>query len=77
MRLTLAVLAVTAGACGIALGGELSGDESNTGLDPILARIKKTRTVRVGYREASLPFSFVDRVGPADRLRHRVVWGDC
>jgi glutamate/aspartate transport system substrate-binding protein len=63
MRLTLAVLAVTAGACGIALGGELSGDESNTGLDPILARIKKTRTVRVGYREASLPFSFLDRSG--------------
>lgn len=63
MRLTLAVLAVAAGACGIALGGELSGDESDIGLDPILSRIKKTRTVRVGYREASLPFSFLDRSG--------------
>jgi glutamate/aspartate transport system substrate-binding protein len=63
MRLTLAVLAATACACGIALGGDLSGDESDTGLDPILSRIKKTRTVRVGYREASLPFSFLDRSG--------------
>jgi glutamate/aspartate transport system substrate-binding protein len=63
MRLTLAVLAVTAAACGIALGGELSGDDSDSGLDPILSRIKKTRTVRVGYREASLPFSFLDRYG--------------
>src|SRR6516225_11329156 len=63
MRLTLAVLAVAAGTLGVALAGELSGDESDTGLDPILSNIKKTRTVRVGYREASLPFSFLDRSG--------------
>src|SRR4249920_1342786 len=28
-----------------------------------LARIKKTRTVRLGYRDASIPFSYLDRAG--------------
>src|SRR5262249_41649580 len=28
-----------------------------------LARIKKTGTVRIGYRDASIPFSFLDRAG--------------
>jgi glutamate/aspartate transport system substrate-binding protein len=28
-----------------------------------LARIKKTRTVRIGYRDASIPFSYLDRSG--------------
>jgi glutamate/aspartate transport system substrate-binding protein len=31
------------------------------GLSPTLAAIKKNRTVRLGYREASLPFSFLDQ----------------
>jgi glutamate/aspartate transport system substrate-binding protein len=31
------------------------------GLSPTLARIKATHTVRLGYREASLPFSFMDQ----------------
>ena len=28
-----------------------------------LARVKKTGVVRIGYREASIPFSFLDRSG--------------
>ena len=31
------------------------------GLSPTLANIKATHTVRLGYREASLPFSFLDQ----------------
>ncbi len=31
------------------------------GLDPTLAAIKQTHTVRLGYREASIPFSFLDQ----------------
>ena len=31
------------------------------GLSPTLATIKKTHTVRLGYREASPPFSFLDQ----------------
>jgi glutamate/aspartate transport system substrate-binding protein len=31
------------------------------GLSPTLARIKATQTVRLGYREASPPFSFMDQ----------------
>jgi len=31
------------------------------GLSPTLANIKKTHTVRLGYREASPPFSFLDQ----------------
>src|SRR6266571_4899818 len=30
------------------------------GLSPTLANIKKSHTVRLGYRESSLPFSFLD-----------------
>src|SRR5262245_56727149 len=31
------------------------------GLSPTLANIKKTHTVRLGYRESSPPFSFLDQ----------------
>src|SRR5256885_11184960 len=31
------------------------------GLSPTLANIKRTHTVRLGYREASPPFSFLDQ----------------
>ena len=34
---------------------------SETGLSPTLANIKKARSVRIGYREASIPFSFLDQ----------------
>src|ERR1700738_1692337 len=33
---------------------------SNEGLSPTLANIKKTHVVRLGYRESSPPFSFLD-----------------
>ncbi|MBL6613738.1 MAG: amino acid ABC transporter substrate-binding protein [Reyranella sp.] len=33
----------------------------DVGLSPTLANIKRTRTVRLGYREASVPFSFLDQ----------------
>src|SRR5882724_12042605 len=33
----------------------------DVGLSPTLANIKRTHTVRLGYREASLPFSFLDQ----------------
>ena len=33
----------------------------DSGLSPALANIKTTRTVRLGYREASPPFSFLDQ----------------
>ncbi len=32
-------------------------------LSPTLANIKKTKTVRLGYRDDSLPFSFLDHAG--------------
>ena len=35
----------------------------DAGLSPTLASIKRTHTVRLGYREASLPFSFLDQSG--------------
>jgi glutamate/aspartate transport system substrate-binding protein len=33
----------------------------DVGLSPSLAKIKATHTVRLGYREASLPFSYLDQ----------------
>lgn len=35
----------------------------SVGLSPTLAAIKKDRVVRIGYREASPPFSFLDQSG--------------
>src|SRR5437764_456270 len=49
-------------ACAIATSsasGQPAGEQ--IGLSPTLAAIKKSRTVRLGYREASLPFSFLDQ----------------
>jgi glutamate/aspartate transport system substrate-binding protein len=63
VRTILAVVTAAAAAFGMALAAEPSGADGDGGLDPVLANIKKTRTVRVGYREASLPFSFLDRSG--------------
>src|SRR5436189_4852608 len=41
-----------------AAGAQTGGTE---GLSPTLASIKRTHTVRLGYREASPPFSFLDQ----------------
>jgi len=35
----------------------------DVGPDPTLANIKRTQTVRLGYREASPPFSYLDQAG--------------
>jgi len=50
----VALTVLSAGAAAQAADGELS---------PALARIKQTRAVRIGYRESSPPFSFLDRAG--------------
>ena len=39
----------------------LAASAQDAGLDPTLANIAKTHTVRLGYREASPPFSFLDQ----------------
>jgi glutamate/aspartate transport system substrate-binding protein len=51
------VLAVTVSSAAAQTTGEPSG------LSATLAAIKKSHTVRLGYREASLPFSFLDQAG--------------
>jgi glutamate/aspartate transport system substrate-binding protein len=38
-----------------------SAQTSSEGLSPTLANIKRTQTVRLGYRESSPPFSFLDQ----------------
>jgi len=42
------------------LAAAASAQTSGEGLSPTLANIKKSHTVRLGYRESSLPFSFLD-----------------
>src|SRR5438046_4998738 len=42
------------------LAAAASAQTSGEGLSPTLANIKKTHVVRLGYRESSLPFSFLD-----------------
>src|SRR6202140_1748004 len=59
----------TAGACGLWLAACLlttaaAAQTGNEGLSPTLANIKQTHVVRLGYRESSPPFSFLD---PANR----------
>ena len=41
----------------------LTTHAQEVGLSPTLAAIKKAKTVRLGYREASPPFSFLDHAG--------------
>jgi hypothetical protein len=55
-----------------AAGAQTGGSE---GLSPTLANIKKAHAVRLGYRESSPPFSFLDRQ-PADRLQPGALRGD-
>ena len=40
--------------------GGASADDGSEGLSPTLANIKNSHTVRLGYRESSPPFSFLD-----------------
>ena len=51
-------------AAGLLLAATLLPDlvlAQEVGLNPTLANIKRTHTVRLGYREASPPFSFLDQ----------------
>ena len=41
--------------------GRVGPDRGGEGLSPTLANIKKTHVVRLGYRESSPPFSFLDQ----------------
>src|ERR1700759_2491446 len=56
----------TIGACGLLLAACLRATAAGAqtggeGLTPTLASIKKTHVVRLGYRESSPPFSFLDQ----------------
>src|SRR5207247_5524606 len=42
------------------LANPASAQTASEGLSPTLANIKKTHVVRLGYRESSPPFSFLD-----------------
>ncbi|WP_027553501.1 amino acid ABC transporter substrate-binding protein [Bradyrhizobium sp. Cp5.3] len=53
--LLLAASLLATGACAQSGGSE--------GLSPTLSAIKNAHTVRLGYRESSLPFSFLDQAG--------------
>jgi glutamate/aspartate transport system substrate-binding protein len=59
MRLTSAISGGLLLACVLATGA--SGQTASEGLSPTLAAIKNAHTVRLGYRESSLPFSFLDQ----------------
>src|SRR5712672_282442 len=43
------------------LAAAASAQTSSEGLSPTLANVKKTHAVRLGYRESSPPFSFLDQ----------------
>src|SRR5215468_4465164 len=61
MRLTSAISCGLLLACALATGA--SGQTGSEGLSPTLAAIKSAHVVRLGYRESSLPFSFLDQAG--------------
>src|SRR4249919_1626889 len=44
----------------VLLTAPASAQTASEGLSPTLANIKKTHVVRLGYRESSPPFSFLD-----------------
>src|ERR1700709_1290796 len=44
----------------VLLSASAGAQPSGEGLSPTLANIKKTHVVRLGYRESSPPFSFLD-----------------
>src|ERR1700731_5221643 len=60
------ILGRTIGACGLLLAASLlataaAAQTGGEGLSPTLAAIKKAHVVRLGYRESSPPFSFLDQ----------------
>ena len=65
MRRLLSTLAPALALLGVlATGDSAAGQAAEpVGLGPTLSAIKARHVVRIGYREASLPFSFLDRSG--------------
>jgi glutamate/aspartate transport system substrate-binding protein len=63
MRPLTARLSGTAALLLLAAVPAASAFAQEVGLDPTLAAIKSRHTVRLGYREASPPFSFLDQAG--------------
>ena len=62
MRLSTAISgSLLLAACLLATGA--SAQTSSEGLSPTLSAIKQSHTVRLGYRESSPPFSFIDQSG--------------
>src|SRR5215831_17870154 len=59
MRLTSAISGGLLLACWLATGA--SAQSGGEGLSPMLAAIENAHTVRLGYRESSPPFSFLDQ----------------
>src|SRR6516225_11174579 len=59
MRLTSAISGGLLLACVLATGA--SAQTGSEGLSPALTAIKNAHTVRLGYRESSPPFSFLDQ----------------
>src|SRR6201990_395050 len=55
----------------------VTAQTSSEGLSPTLANIKRTHVVRLGYRESSPPFSFLDPsnrpIGYSLELREAIV----
>jgi hypothetical protein len=50
-----------------ASAGHAQAEANDSGIvSGTLARIKTTGTVRLGYRDTSIPFSYLDRSGPLD-----------
>src|SRR5215471_19215376 len=45
----------------VPLSVSMPAPAQEAGLSPTLANIKRTLTVRLGYRETSLPFSYLDQ----------------
>ncbi|MHC2290566.1 amino acid ABC transporter substrate-binding protein [Bradyrhizobium barranii] len=63
MRLSTAISGgLLLAACLLATGASAQTGGSE-GLSPTLSAIKQAHTVRLGYRESSLPFSFLDQSG--------------
>lgn len=48
---------------GLLLAGAGHAQTASEGLSPVLAAIKKAHVVKLGYRESSPPFSFLDQAG--------------
>jgi glutamate/aspartate transport system substrate-binding protein len=63
-KLLIASSALAGGLCATVLGAGAQSSLAEAGLSPALSAIKQRHAIRLGYRESSPPFSFLDQ---ADR----------